>query len=57
MSLPKVVPCRYRGGMKEDVHVRVSTDVMRRVRAYADGRGISLAAAVSVLLQQALGEE
>jgi predicted HicB family RNase H-like nuclease len=40
--------------MKEDVHVRIDKDVMRGVRAYADSSGISLAAAVSVLLRQAL---
>jgi antitoxin component of RelBE/YafQ-DinJ toxin-antitoxin module len=40
--------------MKEDVHVRIDEDVMRQVRAYADSCGISVAAAVSVLLRQAL---
>jgi hypothetical protein len=40
--------------MKEDVHIRISSDVMFRVRAYAERHGISLAAAVSVLLSQAL---
>ena len=40
--------------MKEDIHVKVDTDVMRDVRAYAASHGISLAAAVSVLLRQAL---
>jgi predicted HicB family RNase H-like nuclease len=42
--------------MKEDVHVRVSEELMRQVRAYAARRGISLAAAVSVLLRLALEE-
>jgi hypothetical protein len=40
--------------MKEDVHVRISEELMRQVRAYADRRGLSLAAAVSVLLDIAL---
>ena len=40
--------------MKEDVHVRIDEDVMRAVRAYADARGISLAAAVSILLRESL---
>ena len=43
-------------GMKEDVHIRVSEDVMRRVRAYADTRGISLAAAVTILLDERLAQ-
>jgi hypothetical protein len=42
--------------MKEDIHIRVSADLMRQVRSYAKQRGISLAAAVSVLLQYALDE-
>jgi predicted HicB family RNase H-like nuclease len=42
--------------MKEDLHVRISEDVMRDVRAYASTAGISLAAAVSVLLRRALEE-
>ncbi len=43
----------YRNGMseKEDVHVRISTKVMRPVREYAEGHGISLAAAISILLR------
>lgn len=40
--------------MKEDIHVKIDTDVMRGVRAYASAHGVSLAAAVSVLLSQAL---
>lgn len=36
--------------MKEDVHVRISEEIMTEVRAYAGHLGISLAAAVSVLL-------
>jgi predicted DNA binding CopG/RHH family protein len=43
--------------MKEDIHVRLSEDLMRSVRAYATSRGISLAAAVSVLLRRALEGE
>jgi plasmid stability protein len=43
--------------MKEDVHVRISKDLMNEVRAYAASHGISLAAAVSVLLRRALSEE
>jgi hypothetical protein len=37
-------------GEKEDVHVRISTEVMRPVREYAESHGISLAAAISILL-------
>jgi predicted HicB family RNase H-like nuclease len=44
----------YRVGMNEDVHVRVSKNVMTQVRAYAKRQGLSLAAAVTVLLTQAL---
>jgi hypothetical protein len=40
--------------MKEDVHVRIDEDVMKAVRAYAEWRGISLAAAMSVLLRESL---
>jgi hypothetical protein len=41
--------------MKEDIHIRVDEDLMKEVRAYAASYGkISLAAAVSVLLRQAL---
>jgi hypothetical protein len=43
--------------MKEDVHIRVDEVLMRGVRAYAQQRGISLAAAVSVLLRRGLKEE
>lgn len=43
--------------MKEDVHIRVSADVMRQVRDYATQRGLTLAAAVTVLLDRALKEE
>jgi len=43
--------------MKEDVHVRIGEDVMCEVRAYAASREISLAAAISVLLRQALKKE
>ena len=40
--------------MKEDIHIRIDEDVMRGVRSYATSNGVSLAAAVSVLLRQAL---
>jgi plasmid stability protein len=40
--------------MKEDIHIRVDEDLMNEVRAYAASHGVSLAAAVSVLLRQAL---
>jgi hypothetical protein len=43
-------------GMKEDIHIRIDEDVMSAVRAYAASHGVSLAAAVSVLLRQALRE-
>jgi len=42
--------------MKEDIHVKVEKDIMSAVRAYAASHGISLAAAVSVLLSRALEE-
>ena len=42
---------------KEDIHIRVSAEVMRQVRAYAERRGLTLAAAVTVLLDWALREE
>lgn len=44
-------------GVKEDIHIRVSEDLMRDVRAYAASHGISLAAAISVLLTRALQGE
>ena len=34
--------------------MRIDTDVMQAVRAYADARGVSLAAAMSVLLRESL---
>jgi plasmid stability protein len=43
--------------VKEDIHIRVDEDVMGAVRAYAASHGISLAAAVSVLLRRALKGE
>lgn len=43
--------------MKEDVHVRIDADLMQRVRDYATANGVSLAAAVSILLTRALKEE
>ena len=42
--------------MKEDIHIRIDEDVMSAVRAYATSHGVSLAAAVSVLLRQALSD-
>jgi len=43
--------------MKEDIHIRIDEDVMSAVRAYAARHGVSLAAAVSVLLSRALSQE
>jgi hypothetical protein len=43
--------------MKEDIHVRIEKDITDNVRAYADRNGISLAAAVSLLLRRALEQE
>jgi hypothetical protein len=44
--------------MKEDIHVRIEEDIAATVRAYAARNGISLAAAISLLLRRALeGEE
>jgi hypothetical protein len=43
--------------MKQDIHIRVSTDVMRRVRAYADRCGLSLAAAATILMLRGLDGE
>ena len=40
--------------MKVDVHVRISDEIMSEVRTYADRTGITLAAAVSVLLSLGL---
>ena len=40
--------------MKEDIHIRLDASLAEAVRTYAHGRGISLAAAVSVLLAKAL---
>jgi hypothetical protein len=51
------VPPRYREGMKEDIHIRVSAEVMSRVRAYAGRRGISLAAAATILMLRGLDGE
>jgi len=42
--------------MKEDIHVKVNTEIMRDVRAWATSHGISLAAAVSILLSIGLEE-
>jgi hypothetical protein len=48
---------RYRVDMpKEDIHVRVETGIAQDVRDYAATNGISLAAAVSILLRQALAQ-
>jgi predicted HicB family RNase H-like nuclease len=43
-------------GVKEDLHLRIEEEVMRPVREYATANGISLAAAVSILLTRALQE-
>ena len=40
--------------MKESLHIRLDTELTARVRAYATKRGISLAAAIAVLLTDAL---
>lgn len=49
---------RYRSGtigsMKENIHVRIDEDVMTGVRAFAAENGLSLAAAMSVLLRLGL---
>jgi len=45
------------GSMKEDIHIRVSAEVMRQVRAYADRCGISLAAAAAILMLRGLDQE
>lgn len=43
--------------MKDDIHVRVDSDITAGVREFASRHGISLAAAVSLLLRRALSEE
>jgi plasmid stability protein len=43
--------------MKEDIHARIEEDIMDGVRVYAATHGISVAAAISVLLRRALREE
>jgi hypothetical protein len=43
--------------MKEDIHVRIEKDIADDARAYAAAHGISLAAAVSLLLRRALTEK
>jgi len=43
--------------VKEDIHVRIDQDITDAVRAYASSHGISLAAAVSILLRRALKGE
>jgi hypothetical protein len=40
--------------MKEDIHIKVDAEIMQPVRQYAAANGISLAAAVSVLLKRGL---
>jgi hypothetical protein len=57
MRTPRLVQVWYSKGMKEDIHVKVEADIMSGVRAYAASHGISLAAAVSVLLSRALERE
>lgn len=44
----------YRTGMKENLHLRVDTEIAQAVRAYAKTNGIALAAAVSILLKRGL---
>ena len=39
---------------KEDLHIRVDTQIMQPVREYAARNGISLAAAVSIILRRGL---
>lgn len=43
--------------MKVDIHARIEEDITDEVRAYADRNGISLAAAISLLLRRALEGE
>jgi len=54
-------PDRYRSGtiaiVKKDIHVRIDEEITDAVRAYAGSHGISLAAAVSLLLRRALRGE
>jgi hypothetical protein len=56
-----IVPFRNLCGtvprMKEDLHLRVDTEIAQAVRAYAKANGIALAAAVSILLRRGLREE
>jgi hypothetical protein len=40
--------------MKENLHLRVDTEIAQAVRAYAKANGIALAAAVSILLKRGL---
>lgn len=39
---------------KEDLHLRIDTEIVQPVREYAEANGISLAAAVSILLRRGL---
>jgi hypothetical protein len=43
--------------MKEDIHARIEKDIADDVRVYAATHGISLAAAINLLLRRALREE
>ncbi len=43
--------------MKADIHVRIEKDITDDVRAYAARNGVSLAAAISLLLRRALKGE
>lgn len=40
--------------MTYQLHLGISDDLEKRLRAYADARGITIAAAVRVLLSEAL---
>lgn len=40
--------------MNYQLHLGISEDLEKKLRAYADARGISIAAAVRVLLTEAL---
>ena len=39
---------------KEDLHIRVDTEIMQPVREYAAQNGVSLAAAISIILRRGL---
>jgi Recombination endonuclease VII len=56
VNIAGLIPAQHSATKKEEVHIR-GADLTRRIRAYAEQHGISLAAAVSVLLQRGLKEE